>query len=347
MAVKELMKSLNKKFGYDAIAPASTVPNVSKVLTGIPAVDYVSDGGVPINRISEYYGTYSSCKSYAMYKTIKAFQTYCFEDMTQFSEKPKLKKKVVLIDIEGTYTPSWGDKMGISNDDLIYICPDSLSQAVDVAVALLLDDEISLVCMDGIASVGADAEADESMEKHQMGVNARFWNKAFRNLQVAMNRSDHGTLLVINSHYDKIGVAFGNPEKLKSGNQLTLSKSMSLRFEGLSPVKKKIDGADVIAGRNVKVENKKNKTGIPFKTSKFYFSYVTDDYMEANTTDVEDQVVELALDLGLVKRSGAYFSVGEEKKVQGFENFMNYLVVDNPDKYTLLKDEVMLTITKR
>ena len=122
---------------------------------------------------------------------------------------------------------------------------------------------------------------------------------------------------------------------------------MSLRFEGLSPVKKKIDGADVIAGRNVKVENKKNKTGIPFKTSKFYFSYVTDEYMEANTTDVEDQVVELALDLGLVKRSGAYFSVGEEKKVQGFENFMNYLVVDNPDKYTLLKDEVMLTITKK
>lgn len=346
MAVEELLKSINKKAGYDAIRVASTVPNVSKVLTQIPAVDFASDGGLPIKRIIEFFGGYSSCKSYTMYRSIREFQNYCFKNMSQFMEEPELTKKVALIDIEGTYTPEWGEKMGIDNDQLIYLCPDSLSQAVDVAIALLSDDEVSLVCMDGIASVGADAESDASMEDNQMGVNARFWNRAFRNLQVAINRSEHGTLLVLNSSYDSIGVSFGNPEKLKSGNQLKLSKALSLKFDGLTPIKKKIDGKDVLAGRNIKVENKKNKTGIPFKASKFYFSYIDDAYMKANTTDVEDQVVELALELGYIERKGAFYNYDGGKKIQGFENFMQYLVVDNPELYEDVRDKVMATIIK-
>lgn len=344
MAIAELIKTLNKRFGHDVITSADTVPNVSKVMTTIPAVDFASDGGIPIKRITELYGTYSSCKSYVMYCAIREFQQYDFDKMVQFTGS-KNNKKVALIDIEGTYTPSWGANMGIDNERLIYVCPESLSQAVDIAIALLGEDETCLVCMDGIASVGADAEADASMEDNQMGVNARFWNKAFRNLQIALNRSVSGTLLVINSSYDKIGVSFGNPEKLKSGNQLTLSKALSLRFEGLTPVKKKLaDGKEVLAGRNVKVENKKNKTGIPFKSSKFYFSYIDDEYMKANSTDVEDQVVELALELGFIERKGAYFSVGEGKKLQGFENFMKHIVVDNPEIYEDLRQEVMLNI---
>lgn len=340
MASKDIILALNKKYKSDVLSTANTLPKLDKVRLFLPTYDYLSDGGVPIGRVTEHIGENSSTKSYHQYVAIAEFQKYDFKNRVQRGKaKDKVRKNVVLIDIEGTYTKEWGEFLGIDNDKLILLVPDSLSQAVNVAETFLRDEETALVCMDGIASVGADGETDAPMEKDQMGINARFWNKAFRKLQVAMNNTRDSTLLVVNSSYDKIGIAYGDPTVPKCGNQLKLAKSLSMKFVGMTPLKKEIEGSEVQAGRIIKVTNVKNKCGVPFRKGEFYFSYVDEGSLKANTTNVLEQYIDLSLANEIVTRKGAFYCYKEGKKVQGYDAFIFYLE-ENPEIFDSIVAEV-------
>lgn len=388
MSVNNLLVKLNDNFDSPVLKPASELPPVRRIRSGMPYVDMVSGGGIPVNRIIEFYGAYSSLKSYTAYKLLGEFQRYDWANRVQSAiatvtykaKKVKLKKKAAdgtpeeytvmepdkitlsegykpkkpyrmkraaLVDAESTYDREWGRKLGIDNEGLIYIQPQSLSQAVDVTEALLSEADVSVIVFDSMSAVGADSEVDASMTDDQMAANARFWNKALRKFQAAMNRNPENdvTLIVINSAYEKIGFVLGDPESLKNGNQLKFAKSLSLRFialkeikstldeedEGLdvdsgevTPTKKKKGGEEVTVGRHIKVKCMKNKTARPFLEGTFYFSYVDDGLMKAGTVDVETQIVEIACRFGLIKRSGAWYRYGELAQ-PGLAKFVRHL----------------------
>lgn len=356
-SLDEAVKALNKKFGEKALTIASDNSNVRMIPLGIPMFDYITTGGIPVNRITELYGDYSSLKSYFSYIAIAKFQQYDWENEvpnviesvtlkkgksiipeiksinTVAGYKPKaapLYKYCVLMDLEGTYDKDWGAKLGIDNNALIRIMPDSLNQAVDYLDAFLSNEDISLIVLDSMIAVGSDAEADASMEKEQMAVNARFWNKATRKIQGAINRNpeDDVTLIAINGFYNKVGVAFGNPEVVKNGEQFKLAKSMSIRTTALKTIKDKVDGHDVTIGRNITLRNKKNKVGRPFLEGSLYFSFVDDGELKVGETDIKQQLIDLASMFGLLERAGTMYTLnidGESVKGRGMADLKSKL----------------------
>jgi recombination protein RecA len=349
------LKALQKKYGENVITYGNQLQPIRKIPLGIPAFDYVTTGGFPVHRFTELYGDFSSLKSYFTYVGIGKFQKYDwannFNDVlsvdvkvgkdglpkvtkikTPRSYKPKLDpvyKFCVLIDLEGTYDRAWGKKLGIDNEALIYINPSSLNVSIDLLDAFLSNVDISLVVFDSMIAIGADAEADASMEKEQMGVNAKFWNKAMRKITAAMNRNPEKdvTLAMINGAYEKLGMVFGDPEQTKNGKGVGLAKSMSIRSSALKTQSDTVEGVTLVKGRNITLRNKKNKVGAPFREASLYFSFVDDGIMEAGDTDIVSQLVTLATSHGLITRKGAYYSY-KDYKINGFDNFCNVFIED-------------------
>jgi recombination protein RecA len=165
------------------------------------------------------------------------------------------------------------------------------------------------------------------MEDQQMASGARFWNKAFRKFQAAMNLNPTGeaTLLVINSAYQKTGIAYGNPEVLRNGEQLKRTKSVSVRFAALKKITGKTDEGDIVVGRNISLECVKNKVGINGRSANLFYAFVTYGNVKAYETDKEGQIIDLALRFGLVERKGAWYSY-EDVRVSGMDNFVGELI---------------------
>ena len=366
---------LNAAYGRAVVRNASDLPCVRRVRCKVPMIDYVSGGGIPINRITELYGPYSSGKSYIALLTIAEFQKYDFANdlsrgITKINYKERkivssskehgkiehtlkviesvkgvkpnaVAKRAVLVDYENTYDKKWGEKLGIDNEGLLHFVPDRGSELVDQVEALLSDPDIGLIVVDSIAAASSDLELDASMEDEQMGVNARFWNKAMRKWQSAMNSNPEQniTVIVINRPYAKLGMVFGNPEEVGSGSGLKFGKSVSIRLTPLKEISgKDEDGTEVTVGRNIRCKCVKNKTSRPFLEGDFYFSFVNDGRMKAGHVDTLGQIVTLAITKGIVKRSGAYYTYKKEK-TQGREDFISW--VEERGLANKMYDEVM------
>lgn len=372
------ISDLTKHYGKKVIMKASEMHDIRKIPTDVPAYDYLMTGGVPINRIIELYGDFSSLKSWISQVAVGKFQKYDWanqvpnviskviykrtkskshdEELKGLEllevekvilrrgykpKKPVRVKRCAWIDFEGTYDPAMGKRLGVDSDALLYIQPESLNKGVDIIQALLMDPEICLVVIDSMVAIGSDGEADKSMEDEQMAVNARFWNKATRKMQGAINANPEKdvTLIGINAAYDKVGIAYGSPEKVKNGKQWSLAKSMSIRSTALKEIKSKEEGKDVAVGRNIGLKNMKNKVGRPFLESNLYYSFVDDGLIGSCETDIYQQILDLGSDYGLIQRSGATYKFGEIKLATGLENTKNYLK-DNPDVFETIKNLV-------
>jgi len=359
-SLNEMINKLNTTMGEGMIHTAEEVPNCLKIKSSIPAYNYVSDGGFPVGRVIEHYGENGSLKSYCAYDAIAQFQHFdwaneeqgAFEsfeyagkgsirELTGYTlragYKPKLEpmaRRVALVDIEATYTPDWGDNFGIDNAGLILIRPVLLTECVDIVQALLTDESISLIVIDSLSAVGTDEEVGKSMEDQQMASGAKFWNKAFRKFQSAMNGNPtkQSGMIVINSEYVTVGISYGDPNKVRNGEQLKRTKSMSIRFKGLKKISAKTDTGDMIVGRNIVIENVKNKVGKDGRSANFFYAYNDYGATAANKTDVAGQLVDLGLKQGLVERKGAWYIYGDTK-VQGMDSFVETLVEED-----LLKD---------
>lgn len=363
--VNKLIQTINKKYGYKAVRRGSEIERAIKIPTNVPMWDYIVGGGVAVNKITEIYGPYSSLKTWICQKAIGAFQRYDWannspeaitsvqyktvnlknkkdEDEEDFfvSEVSKINtrrgykpeyevdcKRVALVDFERSYDKDWGKKVAnIDNEGLIHVVPQSLNEGIDILEALLMDENISLVVLDSMIALGADREADASMENEQMGVNAAFWNKATRKIQRAMAKNPNGiiTLIAINGAYDKMGPAFGDPEVVKNGKNFSLAKSVSIKQVGLKQQTEKIDNIDSVIGRNIKVENKKNKVGTPYLQGTFYVCSKDDGTLKAGESDIAGQLVELGLMFGIIERKGNFYTYGGIKG-NGMETFKTAL----------------------
>lgn len=353
-SLNDMIDKFNKEMEGSVIQTAVEVPVCTKILSSVPAYNYVTDGGFPIGRVIEHFGENGSLKSYMAYDAIAKFQHYdwanheanAFRSFDYDKEgdgmyrelkdyklrrgyKPKVEpeaRRVALIDIEGTYTPDWGENFGIDNEGLIHVRPELLTQAVDIVQALLREEKVSLIVFDSLSAVGTDDEMEDSMEKQQMGSAARFWNKAFRKFQSAINANttQEATLLVINSAYQKVGMVFGNPEAVRNGEQLKRTKSLSVRFQALKNIEAKTDMGDLVVGRNIVMQCIKNKCGKSNRKTTCFYGEASSEFAELHKTNVEKQIIELALTFGLVERKGAYYSFGETR-VQGLDNFVKTL----------------------
>lgn len=384
MALQKVFEDLAKKYGKPVVFTGSEIEGIRKVPTDIPAFDYVTAGGFLVGQCNELYGNMSSLKSFVSYTALAKFQRYdwannepnainkityktsktrskdeALQGMT-FAEidtitprrgyKPKhpiKAKRVALVDVEGTYEKEWGAKIGIDNEGLIYLKPDSMNVAIDLIEVLLSDPDVSLVVLDSMVAIGSDAENDNSMENLQMGVNAALWNKGARKLRSAMSRNPESdsTLIAINSSYDKLGMAFGDPEQLKNGKQFSLFKSLSVKMTGLKTIKSKLDGTtEVVIGRNISLYNKKNKFGEPFRESSFYFSFVDDGELKVAQTDTTAQLIELGLMFGIIERKGNYYTY-KTAAGNGIEGFKNKLSASGA--ISELKEQVYTLIDKK
>lgn len=366
-----MLEKFASTMGEGIIHNASEIPDCTKVLSSVPAYNYVTDGGFPIGRVIEHYGENGSLKSFIAYDAIAQFQRYDWanheqnafksfkykkggsvselvEAIPRAGYKPKeepIARRVVLVDIEATYTPDWGAKFGIDNEGLILIRPTLLTETVDIIQALLTDESISLIVLDSLSAVGTDEEVGKSMEDQQMASNARFWNKAFRKFQSAMNSNPHKevTLLVINSAYQKTGIAYGDPEVVRNGEQLKRTKSLSVKFKPLKRIQGKTDEGDIAVGRNIAIECVKNKCGVNGRNSNFFYAYVNYGTTKAYRTNIEGQLVDLGMHFGLIERKGAWYSFGEVK-VSGMDNFVQALIDNKALKqleeavYTKMRD---------
>lgn len=245
-------------------------------------------------------------------------------------------KRVALIDTEGTFDPAWAARWGVDLEGLLHVVPETLAQGVDIADALLRDPEISLVVIDSMSAVGAAAEVDNSMEDEQMALNARFWNKAVRKFQAALNAnpSKHVSLIMVNTLTNKVGFVLGNPETPKNGTGIKYAKSLSIQFRGGKI--HETDGEQ--EGRMFHLKNLKSKVGQPFREFSFFYSLSDTGSMKANTIDITGAIVELAVYFKLVERSGAWYSYGDFKQ-SGLEKFKAALQA-NPSVIEELKKKV-------
>lgn len=348
----QIIKDLAKRYGKKMLRYANEAPEVFFVPYDLPMLDYLSGGGVPCGRIVEHYGPYSSTKSYASLKALAQFQRVDW-DLTgagkhKFLETPTSNLGTGLIDIEGTYTPDWGERIGINNKSMVYADPDSIEDAVDIADVLLRDESISLVVFDSLSAIGDKTEVENSMSKDQMSATARFWNKAVRKLQASMasNPNEVVTLLVINSGYEKMGMVFGDPEEVKNGQQLKLAKSLSTKFNALKMEKGQDDklGSNEALGYNVSLYNKKNKVGRRGLNGTYYFSFVEDGMTKAGSVDVLAQLIELGVRFSLIEKKGAFYHY-EGSSYQGMAK-LTHALTDNPDMYEALREDVYREIHK-
>lgn len=364
-SLNAVLDRFNSTMGDGVIHTASIIPICRKIKSSIPAYNYITDGGYAIGRVIEHFGDNGSLKSYTAYDAIAQFQHYDWANHVQGAfksfeysgsgllrelesfelrkgynpKKDPIARRVALIDLEATYTPDWGEKFGIDNEGLILARPTLLTEAVDIVQALLADESVSLVVFDSLSAVGTDDEMGKSMEDQQMAAGARFWNKAFRKVQAAINSNPHkeATMIAINSAYQKTGIAYGDPEVIRNGEQLKRTKSLSVKFKGLKKINGKTDEGDVVVGRNVSIECVKNKTGVNGRSANFFYAFVDYGTTKAFHTDAPGQIVDLGMRFGLVDRKGAYYSY-DDMRVQGMDNFVDELV--SSGKLKDLEEEV-------
>lgn len=340
MDLKHSIAHLKKKFGDNIIYAGDEIPDVWRVpIRDLPMFDYVSGGGLMHNRINEFLGENGSLKSWVMYKYLGIYQHIEWSTRTlgliskiEYNKDSTIKsfslrrgkkvdgaiaRKAALIDVEHTYTPSWGKKLGVDTRGLIVSQPDRLSTAVDIAEMFLSDPLISIVAFDSLSAVGSDEEIDNPMENNQMGVAARFWNKAIRKLQSAMNRNPNGdiTLIVINSDYKTMSQY--SADEPRNGGQLKRSKSLSIHFRAMKTLTEEVDGVkETVIGRNIVLKCLKNKGGGPTgRRGNFFYAEIDYELSQANHTDYIYQIVELAVKGGIVKRVGNSYIYGDFKLV--------------------------------
>jgi protein RecA len=347
-----LMRDLNKQMGAPMIHSAAEMPEIRRIRSRIPAVDYCLGGGLAVNRIMEYYGPPSSGKTYNAMIAMREFQNTCWETFTQgavvkvltYKEKklvtkykdgstseqimytpdkmeyttknrPKLKN-VYIIDVEGSFDIEWAEQLGLDVKRIIRVIPDTGEHAIDIADALLRDPDTCLVVYDSVGITRAAAEIEKSMEDQSMGLQARFWNRASAKFQAALNTNPEKdvTLILINRAYQKVGLVFGDPEQVGGGRGIEFAKSISLKFANTGKENRgDLDGMEnVVLGRNIKVENKKNKTAKPLRDAQYFFVLADDPALNLRLgeTDVPDNITELGVQIGLIEKIGHTYKFG-------------------------------------
>lgn len=319
-ALEIALSQIEKKYGDGAIMRLgeSSTLNVEALSTGSIALDLATGiGGFPKGRIIEIYGPESSGKTTLALHAV--------------AEAQKNGGEAAFVDAEHALDPIYAANLGVDVDSLLVSQPDDGEQALEIVDALARSGALDIIVVDSVAALVPKSEIDGEMGDSHVGAHARLMSQAMRKLAGVISKSDT-IIIFINQLREKVGVMFGNPETTTGGRALKFYASMRLDVRKSEALK----GADgEFIGSHTKVKVVKNKVAPPFKTAEF-------DIMFGEGISHYGELVDIAVNNEIIKKSGAWFSYGESRIAQGRENAKQYLK-DNPE----IADEVEAKIREK
>ena len=287
--------------------------DVEAISTGSLSLDLaLGIGGLPKGRVVEIFGPESSGKTTLTLQVI--------------AECQKAGGNAAFIDAEHALDPSYAKKLGVNVDELLLSQPDTGEQALEVTDMLVKSKGIDLIVVDSVAALTPRAEIEGEMGDHHVGLQARLMSQALRKITGNIQRSN-AMVIFINQIRMKIGVMFGNPETTTGGNALKFYSSVRLDIRRIGAVKE----GDEVIGNETRVKVVKNKVSPPFKQAEFQIMY-------GKGINVDGEILEFGQKLGLIEKSGAWYSYNGEKIGQGKINASNFLNENTKIKNALLKE---------
>jgi recombination protein RecA len=302
------LTQIEKQFGKGAImrlGEAAANANLEVIPTGSIALDLaIGVGGVPRGRVVEIYGPEGSGKTTVALHLI--------------AESQKLAGIAAFIDAEHALDPHYASKLGVDIDNLLISQPDTGEQALEIVEALVRSNAVDIVVIDSVAALVPKAEIEGEMGDSHVGLQARLMSQALRKLTGAISKSKT-TVVFINQIREKVGVLFGNPEITPGGRALKFYASLRLEVRRVESIKQ---GSEII-GMRVKVKVVKNKVAPPFRQAEF-------DLIYGLGISKEGSLLDVATDFGILDKTGAWYSYGDQRLGQGRETVRDYLK-QNPD----------------
>ena len=306
-ALEVALSQIEKQFGKGSVMKLGENAhlNIEAIPTGALSLDIaLGIGGVPRGRIVEVFGPESSGKTTVALHMI--------------AEAQKQGGEAAFIDAEHALDPVYAKKLGVDIDNLIVSQPDTGEQALEIAEALIRSGAIDILVLDSVAALVPKAEIDGDMGDAHVGLQARLMSQALRKLTGVLNKSNT-VAIFINQLREKVGIMFGNPEVTPGGRALKFDASVRLDVRKTETLK---NNGEVV-GNHVKVKVVKNKVAPPFREAEF-------DIMYGEGISKEGNILDIAVNLDIVEKAGAWFSYNGTRIGQGRENAKQYLK-DNPE----------------
>lgn len=307
-ALQLTMDKLDKTYGKGTVMKLSDnkVEDIPAISTGSLGLDIaLGIGGLPRGRVVEIYGPESSGKT--------TLTMHCI------AEAQRKGGLAAFIDAEHAFDRVYAQKLGIDTENLLISQPDNGEQALEIADHLIRSGAIDIIVIDSVAALVPKGELEGDMGDSKMGLQARLMSQALRKLTGTINKTGC-TCIFINQLREKIGVMFGNPETTTGGNALKFYASVRLDIRRIGQIK---ESADNITGNRTRVKVVKNKVAPPFKVVEF-------DIMYGEGISKVGEVLDLGVELGIVQKSGSWFSYNGDKLGQGRDG-VKQILLDNPE----------------